>query len=276
MLFNDVPLSTRMALSPQTLYSDSTVLVLNGTSLNIENALLALNWQSIDSMWKQERNTLWLRESLSKAIRSDDGLNILPKGCLGLAAGKMAAPQLLAAEPEIQCFCLDISTDHLLLGRTPVLPGPACRHWWDHPLQEILETDSDSDSVWTDIEFPNISRVKDRHGLRLHVREGELRVETHTGLGELVRFCDGWGTSCSGTLGCLGVLVQEGEFVQAPVPDSLGFPGGRYRCWGQSAFPDSRTSRPSLTCPRKRWPCARCLQETADPSQTFQDQRLQS
>ena len=42
-LFNNIPLRTRRALSPQTLYSDSPLLVLNGTSLNNINALLALN-----------------------------------------------------------------------------------------------------------------------------------------------------------------------------------------------------------------------------------------
>ena len=44
-LFKDVPLRSRRALSPWTLYSDSTLLVLNGTSLNIDSALLALNWR---------------------------------------------------------------------------------------------------------------------------------------------------------------------------------------------------------------------------------------
>ena len=42
-LFKDVLLRTRRALLPQTLYSDSNLLVLNGTSLNIDSALLALN-----------------------------------------------------------------------------------------------------------------------------------------------------------------------------------------------------------------------------------------
>ena len=46
-LFNDVLLRTRRALSPYTLYSDSAILVLNGTSLNIVNALLALNLTNI-------------------------------------------------------------------------------------------------------------------------------------------------------------------------------------------------------------------------------------
>ena len=44
-LFKDVPLGTRRALSPKTLYSNSPLLVLNGTSLNIDSALLALNWR---------------------------------------------------------------------------------------------------------------------------------------------------------------------------------------------------------------------------------------
>ena len=43
----DVLLRTRRVLSPQTLYSSSTLLVFNGTSLNSDNALLALNsWYS--------------------------------------------------------------------------------------------------------------------------------------------------------------------------------------------------------------------------------------
>ena len=35
------------ARSPLTLYSDSALLVLNGTSLNIDSALLALNWRVV-------------------------------------------------------------------------------------------------------------------------------------------------------------------------------------------------------------------------------------
>ena len=45
MLLNDVPLRTRRALLPYSLYNDSALLVLNGTSLNSINALLALNWR---------------------------------------------------------------------------------------------------------------------------------------------------------------------------------------------------------------------------------------
>ena len=40
----DVPLRTRRALLPLILYSNSALLVLNGTSLSCNNALLALNW----------------------------------------------------------------------------------------------------------------------------------------------------------------------------------------------------------------------------------------
>ena len=40
---NDVLLRTRRALLPLTLYSDNALLVLNGTSLSYNNALLALN-----------------------------------------------------------------------------------------------------------------------------------------------------------------------------------------------------------------------------------------
>ena len=42
-LFNNVPLTARWALSPLTLYSESTLLVLKGTLLISGNALLALN-----------------------------------------------------------------------------------------------------------------------------------------------------------------------------------------------------------------------------------------
>ena len=45
LLFKDDLLRTRRALSPYTLYSNSALLVLNGTSLNIDSALLALNWR---------------------------------------------------------------------------------------------------------------------------------------------------------------------------------------------------------------------------------------
>ena len=41
--FKDVSLSTRRALSQYTLYMNSALLVLNGTSLNSNNALLTLN-----------------------------------------------------------------------------------------------------------------------------------------------------------------------------------------------------------------------------------------
>ena len=43
--FKDVPLKTRRALLPYTVYGDSALLVLNGTSLICNNALLALNWR---------------------------------------------------------------------------------------------------------------------------------------------------------------------------------------------------------------------------------------
>ena len=47
---NDVPLRTRRELLPLTLYSNSALLVLNGTSLSCNNALLALNWRYISLM----------------------------------------------------------------------------------------------------------------------------------------------------------------------------------------------------------------------------------
>ena len=45
MLFKDVPLRTRMALSLYKVYGDSALLLLNRTSLNSVNALLALSRQ---------------------------------------------------------------------------------------------------------------------------------------------------------------------------------------------------------------------------------------
>ena len=47
-LFKDVPLSTRrvLSVSPIVHYNKSSLLVFNGTSLNIDSALLALNWRS--------------------------------------------------------------------------------------------------------------------------------------------------------------------------------------------------------------------------------------
>ena len=43
MQFKDVQLKTRRALSPYKVYGDSALLVLEGTSLNSANVLLALN-----------------------------------------------------------------------------------------------------------------------------------------------------------------------------------------------------------------------------------------
>ena len=42
-IFKDVPLRTRRALWLYNIYGDSALLVLNGTSLNGDSALLALN-----------------------------------------------------------------------------------------------------------------------------------------------------------------------------------------------------------------------------------------
>ena len=47
-IFKDVPLRTRRALLPLTLYSDSALLVLNRTTLNIDSTLLALNATSLN------------------------------------------------------------------------------------------------------------------------------------------------------------------------------------------------------------------------------------
>ena len=44
-IFKDVPLRTRRALSLYKAYGNSALLVLNGTSLNSDNTLLALNWR---------------------------------------------------------------------------------------------------------------------------------------------------------------------------------------------------------------------------------------
>ena len=43
-IFKDVPLGTRRVLLLYNVYVNSTLLVLNGTSLNSDSALLALNW----------------------------------------------------------------------------------------------------------------------------------------------------------------------------------------------------------------------------------------
>ena len=43
LIFKDVPLRTRKALSLYEVYGDMTLLVLKGTSLNNDSALLALN-----------------------------------------------------------------------------------------------------------------------------------------------------------------------------------------------------------------------------------------
>ena len=47
MLFSDVPLRTRRALSPQALYSDSTLLALSGISLNV----IMPFWLSTDKLF---------------------------------------------------------------------------------------------------------------------------------------------------------------------------------------------------------------------------------
>ena len=48
MLFTDVPLRTRRALSLYKVYGNSALLVLNGTSLNSDNTLLAVKYQRFD------------------------------------------------------------------------------------------------------------------------------------------------------------------------------------------------------------------------------------
>ena len=50
-LFKDVPLRIRRALLLYKVYGDSTLLVLNGTYLNTDSALLALNWQHSHWSW---------------------------------------------------------------------------------------------------------------------------------------------------------------------------------------------------------------------------------
>ena len=59
-LFNDVPLRTRSALSQWTMYSYSTLLVLDRTSLNIDSALLALNWRCDISILSLPQNAFIL------------------------------------------------------------------------------------------------------------------------------------------------------------------------------------------------------------------------
>ena len=53
-IFRDVPLRTRRALWLHKFYGDSALLVLNGTSLNSDSALLALNWRN------EELSDFWL------------------------------------------------------------------------------------------------------------------------------------------------------------------------------------------------------------------------
>ena len=64
-LFKDVPLRTRRVLLPWILYSNSTLLVVNKTSLNIDSALLALNWRHIERFDvyedKVKVRTVWRR-----------------------------------------------------------------------------------------------------------------------------------------------------------------------------------------------------------------------
>ena len=57
-IFKDVPLRTRRALSLYKVYGDSTLLVLNRTSWNRDNALLALNWQYIKLKYEYEDQEL--------------------------------------------------------------------------------------------------------------------------------------------------------------------------------------------------------------------------
>ena len=77
-IFKDVPLRTRRALSPETLYSDSTLLVLNGTSWDIDSALLALNWRHWDmesDLLTEVCNTKMNQNSLITA-RSEDRIPV--------------------------------------------------------------------------------------------------------------------------------------------------------------------------------------------------------
>ena len=56
-IFQDAPLRTRRALSLYKVYGDIALLVLNGTSLNSDSALLALNWrcEKVDTTITQGR-----------------------------------------------------------------------------------------------------------------------------------------------------------------------------------------------------------------------------
>ena len=53
--FKDIPLRTKRALSLYKVYGDSILLVLNGTSLKIVNAILALSQQAYN--WKLTRQS---------------------------------------------------------------------------------------------------------------------------------------------------------------------------------------------------------------------------
>ena len=65
--FKDVPLRTRRALSPLTLYNNSALLVLSGTSLNCRNALLALNWWSKD-VSNYFQNAQWIKFPIKRLV----------------------------------------------------------------------------------------------------------------------------------------------------------------------------------------------------------------
>ena len=63
LMFTNVALRTRRVLSPYTLYTESALLVLNGTSLNSINAILALNWWHINVLFSCEYGLTFLKIS---------------------------------------------------------------------------------------------------------------------------------------------------------------------------------------------------------------------
>ena len=65
-IFKDVPLRTRRVLLPYTFYSNSALLVLNRTSLDIDSSLLAFNWQYVMSIVFRHRNVPVCRFPIQK------------------------------------------------------------------------------------------------------------------------------------------------------------------------------------------------------------------
>ena len=69
-IFKDIPLRTRRALSLYKVCGESALLVLTGTSLNSDNALLALNWWTGDGKYVMQLIMLWLRLQIKSSRKS--------------------------------------------------------------------------------------------------------------------------------------------------------------------------------------------------------------